>query len=134
MDAQGNVDFQIPWRVYKHHKAATAAWGLGHLATFGVSTVAFGVSHSVNRRRKDEHLVNLNCWTRGEGGRLRTVRIKVVQDKDKTWRRIDCGKLFEGEDDYLYSQSDVHGKAGRVLSHTGSLSREQRCRCKLQVA
>lgn len=114
MDAQGNIDLYIPWRANKHPKTIPLLLCFGHLATFGVGTFLYLISHSIHRRSKKEHFVNLNAWTQGVGGQLHTVRIKVIQNKNKTWRRAECGTFFNGKDDHLYSQSDVHGKAGRA--------------------
>lgn len=117
IDPTMGINFHIPSvREQKRNQGALVA---AHLLTFG--TVSFGgllVNRAV-RKSKSDHLVNLNCWVQdhGRSQKLRNVRIKVVQDKDKTWRRIECNSLYESDSDNLMSQADVHGSlsGGRVL-------------------
>lgn len=116
IDPTMGIDFHIPWAARKHRwQGATAA---AHLLTLGTVTAGGALINKAVRHSKSDHLVNLNCWVQGPGQKLRNVRIKVVQDKDKdkTWRRIECNSLFESDSDDLFSQADVHGSqsGGRV--------------------
>lgn len=109
------IDLHIPWAERKHRWYGAAVCAV-HLLTFGIGSVGGILIHKAIRKRKSDHLVNLNCWVQGPGQKLRNVRIKVVQHKDKTWRRIECNSLFESDNDNLFSQADVHGSqsGGRV--------------------
>lgn len=112
IDPTMGVNFHIPYTARLQGAGLAAA----HLLTFGTVSATALLMHSAARKRKSDHLVNLNCWVReqGPGQELRNVRIKVVQDEDKTWRRIECNSLFESDSDDLVSQADVHGSQGRV--------------------
>lgn len=111
IDAAYNVDFHVPRRT----RYETAGIAAAHFLTLGTGSFGYMAAHSIYRRNKPSHLVNLNCWKRGPEQELQIVRIKVVQDKDKTWRRVECDKLFESNNPDFMHQSEVHGHEGRVF-------------------
>lgn len=108
MDGSMGIDFHIP-STARLRDVGFVAVGL---LTFCVAPLIY----IAVRPKKSDHLVNLNCWVQGPDQKLRNVRIKVAQDKDKTWRRIECNSLFESDGDNLLSQASVHGNqsGGRV--------------------
>ncbi|ETS81275.1 hypothetical protein PFICI_06277 [Pestalotiopsis fici W106-1] len=74
MDEFGNIEIRVPWRPFKRFRAAMVIFGLAvFIVTAGLASVAYQNFHSSKRRTKNMHLINLNCWTRGPDGRLRTA-------------------------------------------------------------
>lgn len=110
IDAAMGINFHIPWAM--DSSSLRILFRAASLLTFGAVFFGGRLINSVKRIGKSDHLVNLNCWVQGPGKTVRNVRIKVARDKDRTWRRIECNRLFESDSDDLFSQSDVHGRSG----------------------
>ncbi|KAG8164126.1 hypothetical protein KVR01_006044 [Diaporthe batatas] len=119
IDQAMGVDFHIPWAGRKLRRLV--AFLAAHLLTCGIAgMIGLLINLTVrNTSSKPNHLMNLNCWVRGPDQKLRNVRIKVVQDEDKFWRRIECNEMFESDNNDLFSQADAHGSqdGGRVSGY-----------------
>ncbi|KAH9890202.1 hypothetical protein F4778DRAFT_752946 [Xylariomycetidae sp. FL2044] len=62
--------------------------------TCGIPAWFTVVPYTATMRAVREHSVRLNCWTRDPAsGRLAAVEISMAQQADKTWRRVDCGRV-----------------------------------------
>lgn len=114
IDPSMGINFHIPSAREQNRWAIAIT--VVHLLTASVGFFGAVLINKAVRQNKSDHLVNLNCWVheQGRSQKLRNVRIKVVQDKDKTWRRIECNSLFKSDSDNLMSQADVHGSRRRV--------------------
>jgi hypothetical protein len=96
IDNAGQMTLMVPCLGFMPGAAAT--WILTFTSGFILTTVPAMIYQKARQHRK----VQLNCWTKGEDGKLRTKKIKMEYNRDGRWQRVDCGKLYDSSSTKLY--------------------------------
>lgn len=91
------------------------------LLTFGIPYWVTVLPLPIYKEHRKSREVKLNCWTKGPDGNLRAVKIKMERAADKSWRRVDCGRLYESTSLKLYPSTNLAMVTANVLKITSEV-------------